>query len=232
MEASELRRLLYVAATRARGPPRPDPFGKSDQGGRRSARASHARSVARSDAAARCARRRSKTFSERVRLLVGSLPSHAPGRPLVTKRRTPKPIAASPRSLDGSVHAALLLCPHRRAGAGDPSPSGLEHVPDEGACASGGSWCPPDAPAAWRLGSAVHRDTGALATWMTNRPCSVRIARAASSADLGWPDLAAVGGRAPAVVCWAVAVGARRPQRPVGLLSRGAGGRAGSKAPS
>ena len=191
MEASELRRLLYVAATRARDRLVVTSFGKlTKQGGEAASGV-----LLGCAAGALPAPARIETAYEDDGLLV--LP---PGEPPARDERDEALDAATlvaARSAWLGERAALLATATRPAAA--TSPSGLEHVDEE--VRAGGPGAPPGRARALALGSAVHR---VMELCDLDDASSLPALAAAVTLELGRPDLAE-SAAALAAACWRAA---------------------------
>ena len=191
MEASELRRLLYVAATRARDRLVVTSFGKlTKQGGEAASGV-----LLGCAAGALPAPARIEAAYEDGGVLV--LP---PGEPPARDERDEALDAATlvaARSAWLAERAALLATATRPAAA--TSPSGLEHVDEE--VRAGGPGAPPGRARALALGSAVHR---VMELCDLDDASSLPALAAAVTLELGRPDLAE-SAAALAAACWRAA---------------------------
>ena len=193
MAASELRRLLYVAATRARDRLVVSCFGKLTNQGGEAAAGVLLGGLAGSLPAA--GEQPAAEESEIGGLLVLP-PGEAARRDGGDARLDALELLAA-RDAWRVGRAALLERARRPAPA--TSPSGLEHVDDE--VRAGGPGAPPGRTRALALGAAVHR---VMELCDLADDSSLSSLSAAVAADMGHPDLA---GRAAelARVCWSAA---------------------------
>jgi ATP-dependent exoDNAse (exonuclease V) beta subunit len=216
MADSEMRRLLYVATTRARDRLVVTHFGKlTRQDGEPASGVLLGPIAAALPAAAEIA----DAYEEGGMLVL------PPGEPLAREQRDEAPDAATlvaARRAWGQARAELLAAASRPARA--TSPSGLEHVDEE--VRSGGPGAPPGRARALALGSAVHR---IMELCDLDDETSVGRLAEAVALELERPDLAA-DAAGLAAACWrsapvraAAAAAGRVPdavwrELPVGVL--------------
>ncbi len=205
MAASELHRLLYVAATRARDRLVVSCFGKlANQGGEPAAGVLLGGLAGSLPAAGE---RPPAAESEAGGLLVLP-PTEGPSRAGRDVSLDAAEVLAA-RDAWRAERAALL----ERAGHAAPatSPSGLEHVDDE--VRVGGPGAPPGRARALALGAAVHR---VMELCDLADDSSLPSLAAAVAADLGYPDLAERAAEL-AHACWSGRACAGRRREPRGL---------------
>ena len=192
MSASEKRRLLYVAATRARDRLVVTQFGKLTTQGGEAVAGALLGPIA--DALPEAA----VITEEYVAGGVMVLPPTEP--PVVDARDEAAPDAATMVAARGAWLAARTELLARAAlPARATSPSGLEHVDEQ--VRSGGPGAPPGRAQALALGSAVHR---VMELCDLHDQLSIAPLAEAAARDLGRPDLAAEAA-ALAGACWRAA---------------------------